>query len=43
MESDLPGRLKEDVRTLYEWLLAREPSSAEVETATRELAEKRIS
>jgi predicted SAM-dependent methyltransferase len=43
MQSDPLRLLKQDVRTLYEWLLAREPSSAEVEAAASELAEKRIS
>src|SRR5262245_66510766 len=43
MQSDPVCQLKKDVQTLYEWLLAREPSSAEVEAAASGLAEKRIS
>jgi SAM-dependent methyltransferase len=42
MQGDLL-RLKQDVQTLYEWVLARNPSPAEVETAASEIAEKRIS
>jgi len=42
MQSDLLS-LKQDVQTLYDWVLAREPAPAEVETAASAIAEKRIS
>jgi len=35
--------LKQDVQTLYEWLLSREASSAEIDTAVSGLTENRIS
>ena len=43
MQSDPLSLLKQDLQTLYEWLLARDPSSAEIEAAASGLAEKRIS
>jgi SAM-dependent methyltransferase len=42
MQGDL-FRLKQDVQTLYKWVLARDPSPAEIETAVSGIAEKRIS
>jgi SAM-dependent methyltransferase len=42
MQSDPLRQLKQDVQTLYEWLLERHPSSAEVEAAANGLLEKRI-
>jgi SAM-dependent methyltransferase len=43
LQSDLLNSIRQDVRTLYEWLLAREPTPDEVEIVADGLVEKRIS